>query len=76
MFALLSLASSGTALARENSIGCLANLVPDDESLKLLVARNGVIECLKNFWNSSSPNEKSLEVAVELLRHLASSSHS
>ncbi|GLT39945.1 hypothetical protein SLA2020_141100 [Shorea laevis] len=71
VFVLIGLASSGTSLAQENAIGCLANLVADDHSLKLLVAKEGGMECLKNFWDSS-PTEKSLDVAVELLRHLAS----
>ncbi|GKV36346.1 hypothetical protein SLEP1_g44487 [Rubroshorea leprosula] len=71
VFVLIGLASSGTALAQENAIGCLANLASDDQSLKLLIAKEGGIECLNNFWDSS-PTEKSLEVAVELLRHLAS----
>lgn len=71
VFVLIPLASSGTALAQENAIGCLANLVSDDQSLKLLIAKDGAIVCLKNFWDSA-PTEKSLEVAVELLRHLAS----
>ncbi|GLT83840.1 hypothetical protein SLE2022_021090 [Rubroshorea leprosula] len=71
VFVLIGLASSGTALAQENAIGCLANLASDDQNLKLLIAKEGGIECLNNFWDSS-PTEKSLEVAVELLRHLAS----
>lgn len=68
---LLGLAGSGTALAQENAIGCLCNLVADDESLKLFVAKEGGIECLKNFWDSAS-SDRSLEVAVDLLRQLAS----
>lgn len=68
---LIGLASSGTALAQENSIGCLCNLVSGDENLKLLVVKEGGIECLKNFWDSA-PSGRSLEVAVELLMHLAS----
>lgn len=68
---LLGLASSGTVLAQENAIGCLCNLVSDDESLKLSVVKEGGIECLKNFWDSA-PSVRSLEVAVDLLRHLAS----
>lgn len=69
---LLGLAGSGTALAQENAIGCLCNLVADDESMKLLVAKEGGIMCLKNFWDSASSSARSLEVAVDLLRHLAS----
>ncbi|XP_062115845.1 uncharacterized protein LOC133829988 [Humulus lupulus] len=68
---LLGAASSGTALAQENAIGCLCNLVTDDESFKLSIAKEGGIECLKNFWDSA-PTVQSLEVAVDLLRHLAS----
>ncbi|KAK3183222.1 hypothetical protein Dsin_030508 [Dipteronia sinensis] len=68
---LLGLAASGTALAQENAIGCLCNLISDDESLKLLIVKDGGVESLKNFWDSAPP-VRSLEVAVELLRHLAS----
>ncbi|XVF08630.1 hypothetical protein REPUB_Repub07fG0019400 [Reevesia pubescens] len=71
VFVLIGLAASGTVLAQENSIGCLCNLVSDDESLKLLIVKEGGIECLKNFWDSC-PHLKSLEVAVELVRQLAS----
>ncbi|XVE63736.1 hypothetical protein DITRI_Ditri07aG0043700 [Diplodiscus trichospermus] len=71
VFVLIRLAASGTALAQENSIGCLCNLVSDDENLKILTFKEGLIECLKNFWDSS-PNPKTLEVAVELVRQLAS----
>ncbi|PPS14200.1 hypothetical protein GOBAR_AA06365 [Gossypium barbadense] len=74
VFVLIGLAASGTALAQENSIGCLCNLVSDDENLKLLIVKEGGIECLKNFWDSS-PNPKSLEVAVDFVRQLASSPH-
>ncbi|KAK2976080.1 hypothetical protein RJ640_029923 [Escallonia rubra] len=68
---LLGVSNSGTALAQENALGCLCNLVTGDENLKVLVAREGGIECLKNFWDSA-PVVRSLEVAVELLRSLAS----
>ncbi|KAF5730984.1 hypothetical protein HS088_TW19G00587 [Tripterygium wilfordii] len=71
IFVLIGLAASGTATAQENAIGCLCNLVSEDESLKLLVAKEGVIECLKNYWDSA-PSVKTLEAAVELLSHLAS----
>ncbi|XWS51479.1 hypothetical protein CRYUN_Cryun12cG0179700 [Craigia yunnanensis] len=73
VFVLIGLAASGTALAQENSIACLCNLVSDDENLKLLTVKEGGVECLKNFWDSSS-NSKSLEVAVEFVRQLASCS--
>ncbi|KAK8516183.1 hypothetical protein V6N13_025694 [Hibiscus sabdariffa] len=71
VFVLIGLASSGTALAQENSIGCLCNLISNDSNLKLLIVKEGGIECLKNFLDSS-PNPKGLEVAVEFTRHLAS----
>lgn len=67
---LLALFASGTSLAQENSIGCLCNLVVDDFQLKLLVAREGGIESLKSYWDSVM-DAKRLEVAVELVRHLA-----
>jgi hypothetical protein len=69
---LLNLAASGTSLAQENSIGCLCNLISDDENLKLFVVKEGGIELLKNFWDSAV-NVRSLEVAVDLLKILASS---
>ncbi|KAF9671761.1 hypothetical protein SADUNF_Sadunf12G0082000 [Salix dunnii] len=72
VFVLIGLAASGTALAQENAIGCLCNLVKDDENLKLLIVKEGVIECLRNYWDSCPP-VRSLEVAVDLLRGLASS---
>ncbi|KAA8542071.1 hypothetical protein F0562_023223 [Nyssa sinensis] len=68
---LLTLSASGTALAQENAIGCLCDLVSEDDNLKLLIAREGAIESLENFWDSA-PMVRSLEVAVELLRILAS----
>ncbi|XP_004501737.1 uncharacterized protein [Cicer arietinum] len=66
---LLGLASSGTLLAQENAIGCLANLISEDESMRILAVKEGGVECLKNFWDSA-PMIQSLEVAVEMLRHL------
>ncbi|KAL8456716.1 hypothetical protein ACS0TY_034819 [Phlomoides rotata] len=68
---LLTLCNSGTALAQENSIGCLCNLVDNDDDLKLLVAREGGIQRLKNFWDSS-PNSQNLEVIVVMVNKLAS----
>ncbi|XP_050224636.1 uncharacterized protein LOC126674257 [Mercurialis annua] len=71
VFVLVMLAASGTVLAQENVIGCLCNLAIDDERLKLLIVKEGGIECLRNFWDSNPPL-RSLEVAVDLIRHLAS----
>ncbi|KAI6675758.1 hypothetical protein NL676_003664 [Syzygium grande] len=68
---LLGLASSGTALAQENAIGCLCNLIAGDSDLKVTVVGDKGIECLKNYWDSA-PSERSLQVAVELLGQLAS----
>ncbi|CAL5204492.1 unnamed protein product [Lathyrus oleraceus] len=67
---LLGLASSGTILAQENAIGCVANLISEDEGMRVLVYKEGGVECLKNFWDSA-PMIQSLEVAVEMLRYLA-----
>ncbi|XP_076882290.1 uncharacterized protein LOC143530708 [Bidens hawaiensis] len=71
---LLTLASSGTVLAQEYSIACLSNLVRDDDNLKLLIARKGVIDSLRTFWDSASSGTSVgiLEVAVEFLKTLAS----
>ncbi|KAL0710425.1 hypothetical protein Bca4012_017403 [Brassica carinata] len=67
---LVTLGCSGTPLARENAIGCLANLTSgDDEEMVVLVVREGGIKCLKSFFDS---NAKSLEVGVLLLKNLAS----
>ncbi|GMH23462.1 hypothetical protein Nepgr_025305 [Nepenthes gracilis] len=71
IFVLIALSSSGTALAKENAFGCLSNLVSNDVSLKILVAREGGIESLKNYWDST-PAGWSMQTAVELLRNLAS----
>lgn len=68
---LIALSAAGTTLARENAIGSLSNLVCNDETLKVLVAREGVVESLKNYWDSI-PIGRGLEPAVELLRNLAS----
>ncbi|CAM8919137.1 unnamed protein product [Rhodiola kirilowii] len=68
---LLGLLASGTSLAQENVIGCLCNLVAEDEKLKLGLAREGGIDRLKNFWDGA-PTTQSLEVAVDLLGKLAS----
>jgi hypothetical protein len=67
---LLGLASSGTVLAQENAIGCVANLISEDESMRVLAFKEGGVECLKNFWDSA-PVIQSLEVGVEMLRYLA-----
>ncbi|XP_058103000.1 uncharacterized protein LOC131246666 [Magnolia sinica] len=70
---LIGLAASGTFAAQENAIGCLCNLVSenDDDSLKVLVMKEGGIECLKNYWDGT-PAGRSLEVAIGLLRNLCS----
>ncbi|KAK6123761.1 hypothetical protein DH2020_042492 [Rehmannia glutinosa] len=62
---LLGLCNSGTALAQENSIGCLCNLVSGNDDLKLLVAREGGIEIVKNFWDSFH-TAQNLEVIVQM----------
>ncbi|ESW09876.1 hypothetical protein PHAVU_009G163700 [Phaseolus vulgaris] len=74
---LVALASSGTASARENAIGCLSNLISEADSdgfsnLRVMVVKEGGVECLKNYWDSGTPIP-SLEVAVKMLRHLAES---
>ncbi|XP_068666145.1 U-box domain-containing protein 4-like isoform X2 [Aristolochia californica] len=69
---LIGLAASGTQMAQENAIGCLSNLVSEeDESLKMMVVREDCIECLKNFWDGASWT-RNHEVAVALLRNLVS----
>ncbi|KAL4584704.1 hypothetical protein LXL04_009312 [Taraxacum kok-saghyz] len=68
---LLTLASSGTVLAREYSIACLSNLVREDDNLKLLIVQKGAMDSLRTFWDSA-PSVRSLEVAVEFLKNLAS----
>ncbi|KAL2482708.1 ARM repeat superfamily protein [Forsythia ovata] len=69
---LLALSNSGTALAQENSIGCLCNLISGDDDLKLFLAREGGIECVKNFWDSA-PTPRNIEVVVQMVSILASS---
>ncbi|KAI3521075.1 hypothetical protein L1887_10534 [Cichorium endivia] len=68
---LLTLASAGTVLAREYSIACLSNLIREDDNMKLLIVRKGAIDSLRTFWDSA-PSVRSLEVAVEFLKNLAS----
>ncbi|KAJ0682037.1 putative armadillo-like helical protein [Helianthus annuus] len=51
-----------SVLAQDYSIACLSNSVRDDDNLKLLIARNGAIDCLRSFWDSAI---RSFEVAVE-----------
>lgn len=68
---LIAIVASGTFVAQENAIGCLSNLVTEDESLKLLVAKEGGVQCLKSFWDGA-PMVQSIEVSVELLKNLAS----
>lgn len=68
---LLGVLGSGTIQAQENVIGCLCNLCLDDESLKLLVVKEGGIEFVMNYWDSVS-NVRGLEVAVEFVRCLVS----
>lgn len=68
---LLALFSSGTPLAQENSVWCLCNLVRDDQDLKLFIATEGGIGCLKNFWDAA-PTVRCLEPAIELVRSLSS----
>ncbi|XP_020232923.1 uncharacterized protein LOC109813194 [Cajanus cajan] len=74
---LLALASSGTASARENAVGCLSNLISEDSeglsNLRVSVVKEGGVECLKNYWDSGVPLA-SLEVAVDMVRHLAACS--
>ncbi|CAA0806898.1 ARM repeat superfamily protein [Striga hermonthica] len=68
---LLGLCDSGTLLAQENSIGCLCNLVSGNDNLKLLVAREGIIENLKNLADSAS-TAQNLEVVARMVSTLAS----
>ncbi|CAA2966490.1 Armadillo repeat VAC8 [Olea europaea subsp. europaea] len=68
---LLELSNSGTALAQENSIGCLCNLISGDDDLKLFLAREGGVECVKNIWDSA-PTPRNLEVVVQMVSILAS----
>ncbi|XP_047316893.1 uncharacterized protein LOC124920446 [Impatiens glandulifera] len=68
---LLSLLASGTSSAQENAIGCLSLLICNDTQLKLFIAKEGGIESLKNYWDSS-PSIRNLEVAVDMVKNLAS----
>lgn len=70
---LLSLLNTGTLLFQERAIGCLNNLMLDDNSddIKLLIAREGVIEALNNFWDSPNSAEN-LEVAIDMIQILGS----
>lgn len=73
---LIGLSASGTPSAQENAIGFLCNFVSEseDESLKVMVTREGGVNCLKSFWDGVS-SDRSLEVAIGLLRNLSSCKH-
>lgn len=55
---LLGLSVSETALAQENGLGCLCNMMVDDEddkldetsiNMKLWIVREKVIECMNDY---------------------------
>ncbi|KAK1294814.1 hypothetical protein QJS10_CPA16g00861 [Acorus calamus] len=71
---LVGLVNSGTAEARENSIGCLCNLASDegDQEIKLLIVRSGGIDCVRDYWDAApSPSDRCLEPAAALVRNLS-----
>ncbi|KAJ4960045.1 hypothetical protein NE237_019955 [Protea cynaroides] len=60
-------------MVSENSMGCLGNLMSSShQNFKLLVAREGGIECLKNYWKAA-PSVWHFEDEVRLLTNKASS---
>ncbi|KAL4192088.1 hypothetical protein AMTRI_Chr06g170520 [Amborella trichopoda] len=71
---LIGLANSGTPMAMENSAECLLNLTIDDDCFRLLMTNLGVIECLKNLYDSA-PTDRSQEIAIGLVKNLASSAN-
>ncbi|CAL0327703.1 unnamed protein product [Lupinus luteus] len=68
---LLGLAASGTSLAQENAISCLSCLISEAARSRILVVKEGGIEILKNFWDSTGLTNKGLEVAVDIFKNLA-----
>ncbi|KAL9243375.1 hypothetical protein vseg_017269 [Gypsophila vaccaria] len=68
---LVSLSVSGTTFARENAVGCLANLVSGDDAFKVLLVRERGVESLKSYWDTTLVG-KGLEPALELMTNLAS----
>ncbi|KAB2067961.1 hypothetical protein ES319_A09G264400v1 [Gossypium barbadense] len=74
VFVLIDLAASGTALAQENSIGCLCNLVSDDEKLKLLIVKEVGIEFAVDFVRqlASSPHIADALIAEDFIPRLES----
>lgn len=68
---LLGLLKTGKPLSQENAIGCLNNLIINDENLKLVIAREGVIESLTNFWDLVT-GVQNFEVAIVMVQILAS----
>ncbi|CAI0446708.1 unnamed protein product [Linum tenue] len=71
VYVLMGLAASGTPSAQENAFGCLSSLVKEDDELKVLIVKEGGMECLSNFWESCPP-VRCLEAALQLISHLAS----
>uniref|UniRef100_A0A803Q8L7 Uncharacterized protein n=1 Tax=Cannabis sativa TaxID=3483 RepID=A0A803Q8L7_CANSA len=73
---LLEIYQGGTPGCQASAAGVLRNLASFPE-IKENFGKwgcgpfGGGIECLKNFWDSA-PSVQSLEVAIDLLRHLAS----
>ncbi|XP_020592321.1 uncharacterized protein LOC110032884, partial [Phalaenopsis equestris] len=72
---LIRVLQSGTLLARENSTSCLCNLTAgeDNHSIKLALVQQGVLDCLRNYWEAPATDNRDLEPAIRLLRNLSSS---
>ncbi|PKU74502.1 uncharacterized protein LOC110107440 [Dendrobium catenatum] len=67
---------SGTIQARENSIFCLSNLTTgeDNQTIKLTILQQGVLDCIRDYWDSPAHDNRDLRPAISLLRNLSSSS--
>lgn len=73
---LIRVLQSGTVLARENSASCLSNLTSgeDNQSIKLAIFQQGVLDCIRNYWEAPAVDNRDLEPAIRLLRNLSSTS--
>ncbi|KAJ0971201.1 hypothetical protein J5N97_019160 [Dioscorea zingiberensis] len=73
---LIQLLSSGTILAKANAAACLCNLTSsqDAHGLKLLILKEGGLECLKDYLESGAVGDKDWDVnsTLRLLRNLLS----
>ncbi|KAK8914226.1 hypothetical protein KSP39_PZI023426 [Platanthera zijinensis] len=74
---MIRILQSGTILAQENAVSCLSNLAAGEEnqSIKLTICQEGGLDCIRNYWEASSADNRDLQPAITLLRNLSSSNY-